>query len=136
MPLTEKRLTQFAPTVSELAYYTTPPLTATIVANLLVANNAAVPVTLFLSIVTAGGVPGNANRIIPGTSIPANSVVPFDLATVMAAGDFISAYASATGLSIYVSGTERSAANAASLGSVVRGTRRYRTTLYARSNFR
>ena len=136
MPITEKRLTQFAPDTSERTYYTTPLGSATIVANMLVANNAAVPVALFLSIVTAGGVPGNANRIVPGTTIPANTVVPFDLATVMAAGDFISAYAGATGLSIYVSGTERTATDATTLGSAVRGTRRYRTTLYARSNFR
>lgn len=136
MPITEKRLTQFAPVVAEMTYYTTPLNTATIVANMLVANNAAVPIALFLSIVTAGGAPGNANRVIPGTTIGPNQVVPFDLATVMAAGDFISAYASATGLAIYVSGTERSAASAVSTGTLVRGTRRYRTTLYARSNFR
>jgi hypothetical protein len=136
MPITEKRLTQFAPSVSEMTYYTTPVNTATILANILIANTSAVPIALFLSVVTAGGVPGPANRIVPGTTIGANQLVPIDLATVMAAGDFISAYASAIGLSIYVSGTERAATSAVSTGSVVRGTRRYRTTLYARSNFR
>lgn len=136
MPIIEKRLTQFTPDTSERTYYTAPAATATILANLLVSNTSASPITLFMSIVTAGGVPGNANRIIPGASIPGNTVQPFDLATVMAAGDFLTALASAAGLSIYVSGTERTATDATSTGSVVRGTRRYRTTLYARANFR
>ena len=136
MAIIEKRLSQFAPDTSERTYYTVPAGTAVILTNIVVANSSSSPVTLALSLVPAGGVPGNANRLIPGTTIPGNTMIPLDLSSVMAAGDFITAVAGGTGLAVYISGMERGGINAVSTGTLIRGTRRYRTTLWARANFR
>jgi hypothetical protein len=135
MPILAKKLTQFAPTTAELTYYTVPATTAVIVTNILISNTSAVPVALSMSFVAAGSLAGTANRVVPGTTIPANTLVPIDLAAVLAAGDFISAVAAATGLVVYISGTEQAAASAVTTGSVIKATRLYRTRLYARENY-
>lgn len=135
MPVNAKKLAAFSPTTSELRYYTVPANTATIITNILISNTASTPLALFLSFVTVGGFPGPTNRIVPGTTIGANQLVPIDAAAVLAAGDYISALAGGAGLVVYISGTEQAAASAVTAGSVIKGTRLYRTRLYARSYF-
>jgi hypothetical protein len=106
MAVTPTRLAQWQPGVTEATVYTVPGTALrVIVTNIIVANVTTTGVALSLSIVPAGGTAGGANRLIPGTTIPANTVVPFDLSTVMNPGDFISAIAgAASSLTVTISG--------------------------------
>jgi hypothetical protein len=111
-----KRLCQFVASVSETTYYTVPANTFAIVKNIILANNNPGPVSANLSVVPTGGTAGYANRIVPGVSIPANSSITFDMSTVMASGDFISASATiGSVVAVTVSGVEESG-NALSTG--------------------
>ena len=120
MPFTPKRLAQFVAPVAETSYYTVPPDTLALVKQAVVANTSGAPASLFLSVVPAGGVAGNQNRVVPGTSIPPGASAVLDLTTVMAAGDFISARSDVAGaLTVTVSGAEEPGSNGASSGTVV-----------------
>jgi hypothetical protein len=102
MALKPTRLAQFQPAVAETTYFTASAAALyVIVTNIIVANTAATGIALSLSIVPVGSIAGTANRLIPNVNIPAYTVVPFDLATVMNPGDFIST-AAATGASLVV----------------------------------
>jgi hypothetical protein len=120
MALTAKRLAQFVATASAVSYYTVPTNSMTMVKQIIVANTTAGAVNLHLSVVPSGGVAGNSNRIIPGTSIPGQASVVFDFSIVMAQGDFISAVASAaSSLTVTISGLEDPASNGLSSGSAL-----------------
>lgn len=107
MALLPKRLAQFVATTSEATYYTVGAGLQALIKQILVANTSGGVVTLGLSIVPSGGTGGNANRILPNISVQPNQIVPFNLTQSMAAGDKISAIASAnTAVTVTVSGME------------------------------
>lgn len=106
MPTTPTQLCQFvAGTAEATVYAAVPANTKVIVTNILIANTSAAPVALHLSAVPSGGTAGAGNRIMPGTPIPANTLVPIDLALVLGPGAFLSAMAAvAAAVTVTVSG--------------------------------
>lgn len=106
MPQTPKSLAQFVAGLAETTVYgPVPAATTVIVTNIIVANTTTAPVALSLSKVPSGGTAGAANRIIPGTTIPANTMVPIDLSMVLETGQFLSALAAAaTSITVTISG--------------------------------
>lgn len=115
-----KRLAQFVAPLVEASFYTVPVDTTAIVKQAVVANTSSAPAALFLSAVPAGGVAGNQNRLVGGTTIPAGASIALDLTTVLAAGDFLSARSSVAGaLTVTVSGLENPGSNGSSSGTVV-----------------
>jgi len=113
-----RRLTQFVAPTSETTQYTVPASFFAILKNIVVANTTGLTQTINLSVVPSGGAAGAANRILPGISILGNSVFTMDLSTVMAAGDFVSASASAaSSLTVTVSGVESIGTGLSSGGS-------------------
>jgi hypothetical protein len=106
MATTPDQLCQFVAALAETTVYG--PVAANqrvIVTNIIIANTSASPVALSLSAVPSGGAAGNANRIIPGTTIPANTMVPIDCALVLEAGGFLSALGgAANSITVTISG--------------------------------
>lgn len=108
MAVVPKRLAQFVATTAEVTYYTVAANKLATIKQILIANTSAAAVTLSLSVVPSGNAAGNANRIVPGTSVPVNSMVALDVMVVLGVGDFISAIASAnTALTVTISGLEQ-----------------------------
>jgi len=106
MTTTPRQLCQFvASTVETTVYAAVPAATRVMVTNIILANTSAAPVALSLSIVPASGTAGNSNRIVPGTTIPANTMVPIDMAQVLEPGMFLSALGGANNaITVTISG--------------------------------
>lgn len=106
---TPAKLVQSTATTSETTIYTAPAsgtVTAVIVKEVVVANTSGSNVTYTLSLVPQGGSAGTGNRIIPGRTMAANDVQVFALNTVMSPSDFLSHLASATGITVTISGVK------------------------------
>lgn len=102
---TPVRMYQGQPGVGETTIYTVPGATSALLKEVNIANTTGSPVTLQLSVVPSGGTAGADNRIIPSTSIPANSKVYYSFVTAMSTGDFLSIIAgTATALTVTISG--------------------------------
>lgn len=107
MAYTPVRLAQFVAGIADTTVFNAPGGFITIIKNILVANTSGVGAVFTLSLVPAGGTSGVGNRIIPSSSIPANTVVPFDLTQVMVENDFLSAFAGTGGVvTVTISGME------------------------------
>lgn len=127
-----KKLTQFVASMAETTVYEVPAGNYTMLKEIVVANNTATAQTLSMSLVPDGSTPGPANRILPATSIAPNTVTVLDFTMVMAAGDYLTARASAPGaLTVTISGVEdpgdavsAGTSNFASTGMVVTSTAR------------
>ena len=90
---------------SETTLYTVPGATSALLKEINIANVTGSPVTFQLSVVPSGDTAGADNRIIPSTSIPANSKVYYAFVTAMETGDFLSAIAgTASALTVEISG--------------------------------
>jgi len=79
---------------SSATIYTAP--SAAILKEILITNTSADSTNVVIAI--------NGNQIFPGSVVFATTVVPFDLAAVLNSGDVITAFASVTGVNLYVSG--------------------------------
>lgn len=92
-------------TVDEVIY-TTPLITRTLVKDINIANTTAAAITINLHIVEVTGAVTPANALLYGFSIAANSVYRWTGTQIMNAGGKISVKASATGLTVFISGAE------------------------------
>jgi hypothetical protein len=95
---------------AEAALYTVPAATSTKIAQGSLCNTTASPVTVYLSIVKAGGILGDGtHRVISGYSIAANDTLPlgdYIGGHMLGPGDIIAGYAgTATAVDLVVSGT-------------------------------
>lgn len=107
MAWTPRRLVQFVPTAVVATYYVVPADRRVLVKNIVVANTAGVAVPFTLSLVPVGEVAGAANRIVPGSAVPALGTVALDLTQVMTSGDSLAAFAGTAGvLAVTISGVE------------------------------
>lgn len=99
MATTTKVLARVAATTNTATtLYTTPSGSSAIVTNIVLSNTAASTSTATIAF--------NSVNIIPTVSIPANSVVAFDLKQVLAATQTITGGASTTAVTIHISGVE------------------------------
>lgn len=85
---------------------TTPIHAKDIVKAIDVANDNATAVTFSLYLVPSGSSPSASNKLIPTVSIPPNTIFQWTGTQVIGAGATIQANASATGVTVTVSGGE------------------------------
>jgi hypothetical protein len=108
MAFIEKRLS--GPTnlsaTSETTLYTVPEATSCIIKQVVVCNTNSSGVTFSLSLVPYGDSAATPNRLFYNLSIAANETIFLDVSQVMGAGDFISAYSSASDVTVTISGVE------------------------------
>lgn len=104
--LVEKKMAKAAITTALATVYTTPASTRALMKTIDVANTTAVAVAVTVHLVDSGGAAATSNQIIPGVSVPANSIMQWTGLQVLATGDFIRVVASATGCNIFISGAE------------------------------
>lgn len=93
-------------TTSDVAVYTTPALTRTMLKDINIANTTATAATVNIHIVPASGAVGTSNALIYGLSIEANSVYRWNGIQIMNPNEKLSVKASVTGLTLFVSGAE------------------------------
>jgi len=108
MAFTEKRIS--GPTnlvaTTETTLYTVSAATSSIIKQIVVCNTTANSVTFSLSLVPYGSSAGTSNRLFSSLSIAGNETIFLDVSQSMTAGDFISAYSSATNVIVTISGVE------------------------------
>lgn len=92
------------PTVT--TFYTVGSLNRTIVKSIDLCNTGATPLTVTVYLVPSGGSPGADNTLIPGITIGAYSMFQWSGAQVLNEGDTIRGVASASGITINISGGE------------------------------
>ena len=98
MATTSKALARTAAATSSTTLYTVPAGTTAIVTNIVIANNNGAAQTATISL--------DGVILIPGVSVPANSVVPIDIKQTLAATKTISGFASSTAVTFHISGVE------------------------------
>jgi hypothetical protein len=99
MATTTKALARTAATTNTATtLYTTPAGSSAVVTNVVLSNTAASSSTATIAF--------NSVNIIPTVSIPANSVVAFDMKQVIPASQTITGGASTTAVTIHISGVE------------------------------
>jgi hypothetical protein len=99
MAVTSKALSRTAAATSSTTLYTVPNTsTVTVVTNIVLANAATSAST---STIALDGV-----VVVPAVSIPANSLVGFDLKQVLAATKIIAGFSSVTTTTFHISGVE------------------------------
>jgi len=108
MAFTEKRLS--GPTnlsaTTETTLYSVPAATSAIVKQIVVCNTNANASSFSLSLVPYGSSASTPNRLFFNLSVAANETIFLDVSQSMTAGDFISAYSSATNIIVTISGIE------------------------------
>ena len=105
--ITAKKFFQVQLTNAFVTEYTAPAATTSIVKEIIVCNTGTVVRQLSISAVPFGGAAGAANAIFNNLDFAPNETKQFTLSTVLGAGDFISAKASAnTDLTVTCSGVE------------------------------
>jgi hypothetical protein len=100
------KLVQVAIATATTTQYTTPGARQDVIKDYEICNTTGTAITVSLYVVPTGNSAGTANAILLSASIPANQTFHWTGTIVMNAGDFISTAASATGLTITVSGLE------------------------------
>jgi len=100
------RLVQVAIATATTTQYTTPASRQDVIKDYEICNTTAAAITVQLYIVPTGNSAGTANAVLYNASIPADQTFHWTGTIVMNAGDFISTAASATGLTLTVSGLE------------------------------
>jgi hypothetical protein len=100
------RLVQVAIATATTTQYTTPAARQDVIKDYEICNTTAAAITVSLYIVPTGNSAGTANAILLSASIPANQTFHWTGTIVMNASDFIATAASATGLTLTVSGLE------------------------------
>lgn len=106
MAFTQKRLAGPAPmATSATNIYTTPSSTTTIVKQIMLCNTDTVARTATLHVAAAGSAAAG-NMIFKAISLDSNETVILNLSLVLAAGNIISGLATATAVTITISGIE------------------------------
>lgn len=100
------RLVQVAIATAQTTQYTTPASRQDVIKDMEVCNTTGAAITVTVNVVPTGGSAGTSNAVFFQMSIPANQTLHWTGTIVMNAGDFISTAASATGLTLTVSGLE------------------------------
>jgi len=100
------KLVQVAVATAATTQYTVPASRQDVIKDFDVANTTGAAITFTMNLVPSGGSASTANQILSAVSIPANQTLHWTGTQVMNAGDFISTAASATGLTLTVSGLE------------------------------
>lgn len=99
MTATPKALSRGLLTATSATLYTVPAATTTIITNIVLANTSATAVSVTIAL--------DGVAIVPATSVPANTVVPFDLRQALAATKTITGSAStAAVVGCHISGAE------------------------------
>lgn len=100
------KLVQVAIATATTTQYTTPASRQDVIKDYEICNTTGASITVNLFIVPTGNSAGTANAILQTAAIPANQTFHWTGTIVMNAGDFIATGASATGLTMTVSGIE------------------------------
>ncbi len=100
------KLVQVAVATAQTTQYTTPAARQDVIKDFDVANTTGAAIVFTMNLVHNGGSAGTSNAILAAVSIPSNQTLHWTGTQVMNAGDFISTAASATGLTLTVSGLE------------------------------
>ena len=96
---------QAIPTITGTVY-TVPASTRTILKSIDIANTNGAGVTVSVYLVPSGDSASNANTLLPGVTIAANTLLQWAGVQVLEAGDTLQAVGSTTGISIIASGGE------------------------------
>lgn len=102
------KMAQLAMTTSVVTAYTTPASTRSTVQDIIIANTTGGALTCNVFFVPATGSAGTTNAILYGFSIGANTSYHWTGTQVLFPGDTIQVQASATGLTISISGQQAS----------------------------
>ena len=102
------KMAQVAITASVVTVYTTPATNRALVQDIQIANTTAGALTYNVFLVPAGGTAGTSNAIFYGVSLGANTSYHWTGTQVLFPGDTIQVQASATGLTISISGQQAS----------------------------
>jgi|SRR5882672_2727107 len=100
------KLGQAAIGIAVSTIYTVPVFTRTFVKDIDIANNNAVAALVTVYLVPSAGAAGTSNVLVPNVSIPANTIWQWTGSQILNAGDTIQVIASATGVTINISGGE------------------------------
>lgn len=100
------RMSQAALTTSVVTLYTTPSNVRTNMQDIIIANTTGGALTCNLFVVPSTNTAGTANAILYGFSIGANTSYHWTGTQILFSGDTIQAQASATGLTISISGQQ------------------------------
>ena len=102
------KMAQSAITTSAVTVYTTPSDTRALMQDIIIANTTAGALTYNVFLVPATGTAGTANAIFFGVSLAANTSYHWSGTQTLFPGDTIQVQASATGLTISISGQQAS----------------------------
>jgi hypothetical protein len=102
------KMAQVAITASVVSVYTTPASTRATIQDIMIANTTAGALTYNVFLVPATGTAGTANAIFYGVTLAANTSYHWTGTQVLFPGDRIQVQASATGLTISISGQQAS----------------------------
>jgi hypothetical protein len=102
------KMAQVAITASVVTVYTVPADTRSTVQDIMIANTTAGTLTYNVFLVPATGTAGTANAIFYGVTLAANTSYHWTGTQVLFPGDTIQVQASATGLTISISGQQAS----------------------------
>ncbi len=109
MATTQKKMYQGQPSTSETTLYTCATSRGAIIKEIIVVNTTGTTATITMSLVTAAGAGGAANRILGAKSVPANDLIILALSTAMNVNDFITGLqGTASALTVTISGIELS----------------------------
>lgn len=100
------KMVQVAVASAQTTQYTVPAARQDVVKDFDVCNTTGAAITFTMNLVPSGGSASTANQILSAVSVPANNTLHWTGTQVMNTGDFISTAASATGLTLTVSGLE------------------------------
>ena len=104
--ITGARLGQVEMTTDYIAMYTCPPNTRTYIKDISMCNTHAGAVTVYVNLVPDQATVGPANAIYYNTAIGSADIIHWTGAQIMNAGDTIQVKASASGVTITVTGGE------------------------------
>jgi hypothetical protein len=102
--ITPLQISQAALTTSYVTLYTVPTDYRTYLKQFDICNTTSGAITVYISIVPSGGTAGTSNALFYNTSIPAYTVVQWTGSQVMLTDSTLQAKASASGLTLTVSG--------------------------------
>lgn len=86
--------------------YTVPAGYAADIADIVMSNTTAASATLAVHMVDSGAAVATSNLFVPTVTIPAHSMVQWSGTQTIAAGGFIQAIGSVTGINVRITGTE------------------------------
>jgi hypothetical protein len=104
--VTPAKLGQAAMLTSASILYKVPASTRTFVKDIDIGNTSSAPIMVYVYLVPVGGSPGPSTVLIPGISVPGNSILQWTGTQVLNANDTIQIQASGLGCTINASGGE------------------------------